>query len=344
MLDFHRETVFGSLLSDDFEALLHALVRYKAHICAENCRLRHDIVGIGPRGHGKCDGGLKHSTALRRNLRHQRHQKRPEEPQIFKHKPESEGIRIRRQAPEHGLHLFRHLLFEWGVRLHIIHERGKPCNRTSRRRSARVAAAAVRRELHVPLALLKNSDHSEVPVNSANRACDDPAALIDDEIRLHAAPFHFIDKLRAPVACPFFRAGRGKIYILLQFIPLLQQLFHCLKKSHHRAFRIRRAAAPDFSVRNIAGERLMLPFSAGRHDVLMTHEHKRPPVLLPLPVKKQISLDICNFQLLKHEREESLQNLVKALDLRHIMFIRVRHRLIPDHRGKLLCIGQCTRL
>ena len=55
----------GVKLLDDREALLLALVRDKAHVGAQRCLLRDDIVRVGAGLRGKGDGGLQHRARLR---------------------------------------------------------------------------------------------------------------------------------------------------------------------------------------------------------------------------------------------------------------------------------------
>ena len=336
--DLHLQTMLFGESANDGQALLLALVRNEAQICAQRRLLRQDIVSIRTGLHGERDRRAQHGPRLCRHARqHNLHQRR-KQPEVAHHEPQAKR-RIRRQPREHGRDLGQKLFAKRRVALHIRHERGQAGNGGVRRRGTGVAAGAAGRELHVRLALFKHADHGEVSGDAADRLGDDAAALVADEKRPHSAALELIDELRRAVARPLFRAGRGDVNVICRFISGGEQLLDRLEKRHDRALGVRRAAAPDLAIGNIAGKRCVLPRTLGGHDILMAHEHDRTIVRLARPIIEQVAVDVRARELFMHEREELRQQGVEALELLRLADIGIRRGVAPDHGRELLGIG-----
>ena len=120
---------------------------------------------------------------------------------------------------------------------------------------------------------------------------------------------------------------------------LAQQLFYCLEEGHDRALGVRRAAAPDLAVGNVAGKRRMRPRALGGHDVLMAHEHDRAVVRPARPVIEQIAVNVRARELFMYKREELGQQGVETLELFRLADVGVRRGIAPDHGRELLGVG-----
>ncbi len=320
-------------------------MRDETHIGTDRCLLRHHIAGVRAGAHRERDRRLQHGARLRGNPRHHPDKQGLEKPQIAEYQTQTERP-VRCQCPEHGLYFFGHLSPERRVVFHIVHKIRESRDWTVGRRCTRVSAAAARRERHVSLSLLKYADHGKISVNSADRIRDDTAAFITDKVRPDAAPLQFCDKLRAAVAGPLLRAGGRQIDILPRRDACLKHLLHRLKEPHDRAFCIRCTSAPDLAVRDIAGKWRVLPCALRGHDILMAHQYKRLVVFCPFPEQQEVAVDVRDFQLLEHPGKQLPEKPVESLDLRHIMLLRIGHRLILHHFGENPCVlfSPCARL
>ena len=168
--------------------------------------------------------------------------------------------------------------------LYFGYKSGEACNRCSLRRCTGVSSITSCSKLHVGFALLKDTHHCKVSMNSSNGFRNDGSTLVTQKEQPDSSSLQFLYKLWCSVSCPFFGTGGCQIHIRRRHKAFRKQFFHCLQKSHYRTLCIRRASSPYLTICNISGKRSMNPLSLCRNDILMTHQKDRLFGRFSLPV------------------------------------------------------------
>ena len=199
-----------------------------------------------------------------------------------------------------------------------------------------MAALAAGDELHVAVALLKDTHGSIVSVHAAKGILNDGAALVTEHEELHAVLLEPVCQLGRAAAADFLRAGGGQVDVALGDVAAADHFLGCLEEGHQAALGIRSAAAPDLSVGNIAGEGLVLPRTGRLHHIHVAHEEDGLLGGFALPFQKQVAVDFDFLTGSKNLREQFPQQLVKAAELFHRRICTVGNGLRLHHAGELL--------
>ena len=88
----------------------------------------------------------------------------------------------------------------------------------------------------------------------------------------------------------------------------------------------------------------MLPFALRRNHVLVAHQQDGLVVVLALPIKQQVAVNLRLLELGEDSGEQLLQNLVEAPEFFRLLGVRVGGGVILDHFGELFCQTQAFRL
>ena len=322
MYDLCLKTVLCGEGFDEFQTLLLALMRYKAHICAERCLLRDDIIRVRTGLHSKGNRCLQHCPRLGADFSEYILHYRPEQPEVANDQLQTEG-RIGRQPREHSADLGQKSALERSVSFHLVDKGRKTRDRRILSRGARMSAGGARGKFHVGLTFFEYPDHGKVAFYAADGLGYNAAALVAHDKQLHATAFEFPDDFGRTVARPLLGAGGSEIYVAVGDIALCEQLLDCLKKGHDRALGIGCAAAPDLSVGNVSRERRVYPFAVCRHYVLMAHEQYRLLAALSLPVIQKVAFNNGELQLLMHQRKQLPEHLVEGEELLRLVHVRM---------------------
>ena len=124
--------------------------------------------------------------------------------------------------------------------------------------------------------LLRDADHRRLMRNAGKSLRDHRAALVKDEIGLHASLLQKRDDHRGRRTGNLLLAAEGKIDVVRGHKPAGKLPRHRLADRQQRRLGIQRTAAPDPAVRPLRAERIVRPGRRiGVHYIIVSHQDGR---------------------------------------------------------------------
>ena len=146
---------------------------------------------------------------------------------------------------------------------------------------SRVALLRLGDELSGAAALFVHGDHGALFVDARHRRGNDRAALVADPVKADAVLDEIVVREQRTVAAVLLVVGGEQVDVHREFEALEQQLLERGKLRKQRRLGVDRAASPELSVADDAGEGRFLPASGRFHDVVVRHEQHVPAWVFP---------------------------------------------------------------
>ncbi len=187
-------------------------------------------------------------------------------------------------------------------------------------------------KFHGQVALFGYADQSHRHLDARHGTLHHRAALIQDGLDAHAALLQAADDLRLAAPANFLVMSESQVNGAFGLVALLHQQFHRFQQSGRLVLDIQRAAPPDKSVCDLAGERLALPLlqrgGVRRDDIQMGQKDQRGQLrLAALPGVEQAELvDRLAGQVGVHARVHLFDQAVQAVKLTRIGCLAFVHR------------------
>ena len=156
-------------------------------------------------------------------------------------------------------------------------------------------------------------------------------------------PDEIIVREQRTVTAVLLVVGGEQVDVHREFEALEQQLLERGKLRKQRRLGVDRAASPELSVADDAGEGRFLPAAGRFHDVVVRHEQHVPARVFSRElIQVGVLAEDRALRLFGHEREERPDYAAQLQKFFGLKAFLVGHRLAADHLGKALAVIQVS--
>ena len=251
---------------------------------------------------------------------------------------------MRRERLKHTTHLGVQPADEGLFLVDFRHEGGHAHDRRLvRAGKPRVPLLRFGDELSGAAALFVHGDHGALFVDARHRRGNDRAALVADPVKADAVPDEIVVREQRTVTAVLLVVGGEQVDVHREFEALEQQLLERGKLRKQRRLGVDRAAPPELSAADDAGEGRFLPAAGRFHDVVVRHEQHVPARVFSRElIQVGVLTEDRALCLFGHEREERPDHAAQLQKFFGLKAFLVGHRLAADHLGKALAVIQVS--